>query len=172
MSSTDFAHSRDRLVPEETRRANPAGAYLATVGALVFLGSSFVDWLDVGGGGGTGHPLDSPIPFAGYLGVGLALALLYACKRATRRQHRGLSLTSMAAGFAAAALAVSYWVDAPGSASVGSGWDDDLGIYVGLAGALVWALGSYLLAKEPEGDIEHDRHDSLGHYSTRADTGH
>src|SRR3954454_12800142 len=169
MDTMNTVYPRDHVAREETRRANPVGAYIATAGALVFMASAFVDWVNVGGEGVTGYQLDSLIPFAGYLGVGLALALLYACKRATRRQHRGLSLTSMAAGLAAAALAVSYWVDAPGSASVGSGWNDDLGIYAGLAGALVWALGSYLLAKEPEGDIEHDRHDSLGHYSTRAD---
>jgi hypothetical protein len=78
----------DRVVRDETRRASPAGAYIATVGVLVFLASSFVDWLNTDGEGVTGYQLDSLIPFTGYLGVGLALALLYACKRATRRQHR------------------------------------------------------------------------------------
>lgn len=60
-----------------------------------------------------------------FLGVGLAVVLMYASSRAYRRQH-------------------------PGFAS-------EIGVYVGLIGAAVWAIGSVLLAKEPAGDPEHDR---------------
>jgi hypothetical protein len=113
----------------------------------------------------SGYELDSLIPFTAYLGLGLAAALLYAAKRATRRQHRGLSLTSMAAGVAASGLALSFLIDAPGIVETGS--DSDIGIYVALIGALVWTVGSFLLANEPEGDIEHDDH----HSTTRTDSG-
>lgn len=30
------------------------------------------------------------------------------------------------------------------------------GVYIGLLGALIWTVGSFLLAKEPEGDVEED----------------
>jgi hypothetical protein len=168
-------YSQRGVVRDETRRANPAGVYVATLGALIFLVSVWLDWLNDGTESVTGYEVDSLIPFTAYLGVGLSLAMLYAAKRATRRQHRGLSLASMAAGLAAAGLAVSYLIDGPGAAERGGGWDDEIGIYVGLAGALIWALGSYLIAKEPEGDIEHDRHDhhdTLTHNSSAYDPSH
>lgn len=165
MSNTANQSNRN-IVQDDPRRANPTGAYVMTAGALLFLIATFLDWLDNGDDTYSGYELDSLIPFTAYLGVGLALALLYAAKRATRRQHRGLSLTAMAAGVAATGLGLSYLMDAPGIVETGS--DAEIGIYVALVGALVWTVGSFLLAKEPEGDIEHDDHD---HTNTRNNSG-
>ncbi|NPC96026.1 MULTISPECIES: hypothetical protein [Nocardioides] len=145
---------------DETHRANPMGAYVATAGVVVFLIATFLEWVQADDKGFSGYETDTVIPFTAYLGVGLAAALLYAAKRATRRQHRGLSLTSMAAGIAATGLALSYLLEVPGNAERRSGYDTEMGVYVGLIGAIVWAVGSFLLAKEPEGDIEHHEHDN------------
>jgi hypothetical protein len=130
--------------------------YVMAAGAIVFLISTFLGWVDVGDTTFSGYETDTTIPFTAYLGVGLAAALFYAAKRATRRQHRGLSLASMAAGIAAFGLALSYMVNTPGYLERGDGGGNQIGIYVALVGALVWVVGSYLLAKEPEGDVERD----------------
>jgi hypothetical protein len=164
MSNTPNQPNRG-VVQHDPRRANPTGAYIMTGGAVLFFIATFLDWLNNGEDTFSGYELDSLIPFTAYLGLGLAAALLYAAKRATRRQHRGLSLTSMAAGLAATGLALSFLIDAPGIVETGS--DSDIGIYVALIGALVWTVGSFLLAKEPEGDIEHDDH----HSTARTDSG-
>ncbi len=151
------------VVRDDPRRANPMGAYVMTAGALLFFIATFLNWLSTEGDTLTGYERDTVIPFTAFLGLGLAAALLYAAKRATRRQHRGLSLTSMAAGIAATGLALSFLIDAPGFVEAGS--DAEIGLYVALIGALVWTVGSFLLAKEPEGDIEHDD------TTTRSDSG-
>jgi hypothetical protein len=64
---------------------------------------------------GSGYETDTSIPLIAFLGLGLAAAVLYALNRARGRQHRGLSLTTMAAGIAATLLALSYLLDAPGA---------------------------------------------------------
>lgn len=139
---------------DDTRRANPMGAYVTTAGAVIFLIATFLAWIQTDDKSFSGYEADTVIPFTAYLGIGFAAALLYAAKRATRRQHRGLSLSSMAAGIAATGLALSYLFEVPGGAERKAGFDTEIGVYVGLVGALVWAIGSFLLAKEPEGDIE------------------
>jgi hypothetical protein len=101
---------------------------------------------------GSGYETDTTIPLVAYLGVGLAAALLYALNRARGRQHRGLSLTTMAAGIAATGLALSYILDAPGALERGGELSAEVGAWIGLLGGLAWALGAFLLAKEPEGD--------------------
>ena len=150
-------HDRDE------RRANPLGAYIATAGAVVLLISVWLDWLGLGPGdseqeASSGYEGDSTIAFMGYLAVGFAVALLYALKRADRRQHRGLSLASFAVGMAALLWCVSFIIDPVSTLQYPEGnvsvkW----GAYLGTLGALLWTLGSFLLAKEPEGDFE-DRH--------------
>ena len=140
----------------ETRRANTTGVYVMAAGAVVFLVATFLGWVDDGDTTFSGYETDTLIPFTAYLGIGFATALMYAAKRATRRQHRGLSLASMASGVAATGLALSYLINTPGYLERGDGGDNQIGIYVGLIGAIVWTIGSYLLAREPEGDIEHD----------------
>lgn len=153
---------------DHTRRANPMGAYVATVGALILFVSMWLDWVGLGADDeeanfSSGYEADSLIPFMGLLGIGFAAALLYALNRADRRQHRGLSLASFAVGLASLLWILFFFIDpietvkyagADGEANpnVTTSW----GLWVGLIGALLWTVGSFLLAKEPEGDVEHD----------------
>src|SRR4029453_9588656 len=107
-NSSTAAHSHEGELRHD-RRANPTGAYVATAGVVVFLIATFLDWVSTENGAvpGTGYETDSPIPLVAYLGLGLAAALLYTLNRARGRQHRGLSLTTMAAGIAAPGPAMS-----------------------------------------------------------------
>ena len=152
-NSSTSAHSDDRVLRHD-RRANPVGAYVATGGVVIFLVATFLDWVSTQDDTitGTGYETDSTIPLLAYFGVGLAIALNYAVSRARGRQHRGLSLTAMAAGIAATGLALSYLLDAPGALERGGDYTAEVGTWVALVGGLVWAVGSFLLAKEPEGD--------------------
>jgi hypothetical protein len=158
-----MSNSTNERYDRDERRANPLGAYIATAGAVVLLVSVWLDWLGLGPGDSeqdpsSGYEGDSIIPFMAYLGVGFAIALLYALKRADRRQHRGLSLASFAVGLAALVWCISFIIDPISTLQYPEGnvsvkW----GAYLGTLGALLWTLGSFLLAKEPEGDFE-DRH--------------
>ena len=152
-NSSTAAHSHEGELRHD-RRANPMGAYVATAGVVVFLIATFLDWVSTENGEvtGSGYETDSTIPLVAYLGLGLAAALLYTLNRARGRQHRGLSLTTMAAGIAAAGLALSYLLDAPGALERGGDYSAEVGTWIALIGAIVWAVGAYLLAKEPEGD--------------------
>ena len=141
------------------------GAYVATAGVVVFLIATFLDWVSTDDSvTGTGYETDTTIPLMAFLGLGLAAALLYALNRARGRQHRGLSLTTMAAGIAAAGLALSYLLDAPGALERGGEYTAEIGTWIGLVGAIVWAVGAFLLAKEPEGDDDWNR--TVGHSTT------
>ncbi|MCU1607410.1 MAG: hypothetical protein JWP46_3875 [Modestobacter sp.] len=155
MATSDaISQSPDRDVRRD-RRANPMGAYVATVGVVIFLIATFLDWVSTQGDqstSGSGYETDTTIPLVAYLGVGLVVALLYALNRARGRQHRGLSLTTMAVGIAAALLSLSYLVDAPGAFERGSDLSTEMGAWIGLLGGIVWSVGAGLLAKEPEGD--------------------
>ena len=130
------------------------GAYVATAGVVVFLIASFLDWVstDDGSKTGSGYETDTSIPLVAFLGLGLVVAVLYALNRARGRQHRGLSLTTMAAGIAATGLALSYLVNVPGALERGGDYSAEVGTWVALIGAIIWAVGAFLLAKEPEGD--------------------
>ena len=152
-NSSTSAHSTDREVRRD-HRANPMGAYVATAGVVVFLIATFLDWVSTENGSvsGTGYETDTTIPLMAFLGLGLAAALLYALNRARGRQHRGLSLTTMAAGIAATLLALIYVLDAPGALERGGDYSAEIGTWIGLVGGLVWTVGAFLLAKEPEGD--------------------
>jgi hypothetical protein len=143
----------------DPRRADPKGAYIATAGVVIFVVATFLAWITTDDKSFSGYETDTVIPFTAYLGLGFAAALLYAAKRATRRQHRGLSLSSMAAGVAATGLALSYLLEVPGGAERKASFDTEIGVYVGLVGAIIWAVGSFMLATEPEGDIEHNNDD-------------
>jgi ABC-type Fe3+-siderophore transport system permease subunit len=140
------------------RRANPMGLYVTLAGIALFTIAVFLDWLSTDaedaaqGQSVSGYEGDSLIPFVAYLGIGLAAALLYAMTRAHRRQHRGLTLTSMAVGIAATLLALSYLIDAPGVSEGGRDLSPEIGVWLALIGGLVWAAGSGLFAKEIEGD--------------------
>jgi hypothetical protein len=131
------------------------GAYVATAGVVVFLIATFLDWVSTNGDTittGSGYETDTVIPLLAFLGLGLAAALLYALNRARGRQHRGLSLTTMAVGVAAIGISLSYIFDVPGAFERTADLSTEAGAFVGLLGAIVWAVGAFLLAKEPEGD--------------------
>ena len=156
------AHSHDHELHNDhgrlrhnDRPANPMGAYVATAGAVVFTAATWMDWASTEGENSTsasGYEADTVIPLLAYLGLGFAVALLYAAKRARGRQHRGLSLTAMAAGLAAVGVALSYILDIPGAFERGGDVSVEAGAFVGLLGAIIWSVGAGLLAKEPEGD--------------------
>lgn len=143
----------------DDRRASPVGAYIATAGAVVLLISVWLDWVTLGPGDSEGNPAsgyesDSLIPFMGYLALGFSLAMLYATVRADRRQHRGLSLASMAAGLASLLWIFSFILDPIATEQYNENVSTEIGVYIGLIGALLWTVGSFLIAKEPEGDHE------------------
>jgi len=146
-------------------RANITGAYVAIAGVVIFTIAVFLDWATPEGeeAGFSGYESDSLLPFAAFLGIGFAVALLYAASRAYRRQHRGLSLASMAVGLAVTLQSLAWIIDVPGAAERQSELSADIGSWVGLVGAVVWTVGSGMLANEPEGDPErdrvHDRHE-------------
>jgi hypothetical protein len=150
-------------------RAKPAGAVIAAVGSVILFVSMWLPWTGIGPGDRAdrvinGYEADSTVPFMGCLAIGFALALLYALKRADRKQHRGLSLASFAAGVGSALWIILFAIN-PIESTKYAGYLNETnhpniphqwGLYVSLLGALIWAVGSLLLAKEPEGDIEHD----------------
>lgn len=152
-NSTNARDDRDE------RRASPMGAYIATAGAIVLLVSVYLDWFargpdDTERVSSNGYEGDGVIPLFGYLAVGFALALLYATKRADRRQHRGLSLASFAVGLATLIWTIAFIINPIGTVQYGENISVMWGAYVAVLGALLWTIGSFLLAKEPEGDFE------------------
>ena len=146
---------------DDVRRANPLGAYLAALGAVIVLVSVWLNWMTMGPGDSernpsSGYEADGVIPLLGYLALGFAIALLYATKRADRRQHRGLSLASFAVGLASLLWAISYIIDPISTTQYNEGVSTEIGPWIAAIGSLLWTLGSFLLAKEPEGDRETD----------------
>ncbi len=140
----------------ETRRARPTGLAVAAAGILVFNIAPFMNWVDPQGENNprTGYESDSLVPFIAYLGIGLLGAMAYAGKRARRGQHRGLTLASMATGIAATLWCIAYALSPMGALERGDNLSAQVGIYVAILGAALWAIGSGLLAKEIEGDDE------------------
>lgn len=151
---------------DDHRRANPLGAYVATLGAALLFVSMWLHWVGFGKADSeqnfsSGYEADSVIPYMALLGLGFAAALIYALKRADRNQHRGLSLSSFAVGTASTLWIIFFLINpistvqyaglrGEDNPNVTTSW----AVWLGLFGALLWAVGSFLLAKEPEGDID------------------
>lgn len=146
----------DRTATQHTRRAKSTGLAIAAAGIVVFNVSPLLNWVNPEGDDPrTGYETDSLVPFIAYLGIGLLVAMVYAAKRARRGQHRGLTLVSMAVGIAATVQCLAFALNPMGGLERGDDLSTDIGVWVGVVGALVWAVGSFLLAKEIEGDDEH-----------------
>ena len=108
--------SRAPRVEIERVRANLAGLYATVAGVLIFNVAVFFEWATTDSDGFSGYEADSLWPYAAYLGLGFAAALLYAARRAYRRHHRGLTLASMAVGLATTLQCVAWLIDIPGAA--------------------------------------------------------
>lgn len=146
--------SNARTTTHDTRRAKSTGLAIAAAGIIVFNISPLLNWVNPEDSADprTGYETDSLVPFIAYLGIGLLVAMIYAAKRARRGQHRGLTLVSMAVAIAAAIQSLAFALNPMGGLERGDDLSTDIGVWVALIGAAVWALGSFLLAKEIEGD--------------------
>ena len=136
-------------------RANLASAYIAIAGIVLFNIAVYLDWAKPRDGEGlSGFETDSVVPFAAYVGIGLAVALLFAGALAYHRHHPNLALTSMAAGIGVALFSLAYGLDVPGNAER-TAMESDIGPWIGLIGAVIWALGSAMLAREHADHPDH-----------------
>ncbi|MBC7290845.1 MAG: hypothetical protein H5T83_05855 [Actinotalea sp.] len=142
--------------PRNTRTlaAKTTGLAVAAAGVAVFNISPFLNWVDPADSADprTGYETDSLVPFIAYLGIGLIVAMGYAVKRARRGQHRGLTLVSMAVAVAAALQCLAFALNPMGGLERGDDLSAQIGVYVGLIGALIWTYGSYTFAQQIEGD--------------------
>jgi uncharacterized membrane protein YidH (DUF202 family) len=166
MAMSDPAARTNR---DSHRRAATTGLAVAGAGIVIFNISPFMNWIDPSGAPNprTGYETDSLVPFIAYLGLGLLVAMAYAMKRAYRGQHRGLTLVSLAVGIAATLQCLAFAFNPMGGLERGDELQTQIGVYVGLLGALIWAVGSFLLAKEIEGDDDLDDTTSYRAEATR-----
>jgi hypothetical protein len=84
--------------------------------------------------------------------------MVYAMRLALRGQHRGLTLVAMAVGVAATIQCIAFALNPMGGLERGNNLSAQIGVYVGILGAALWAVGTGLFAKEIEGD-DHDHRD-------------
>ncbi len=162
--------------PPAPARANMAGLAVAAVGIVIVNVAPFLDWVaapaDRGDGteervGVSGYETDSLIPFIAYLGIGLLVSMIYAARRSDRGQHRGLSLVSMAVALAATLQFLIFAFEPMGALERGDDLTVEYGVFVGLIGAVLWAIGSGLLAKQVEGDDRRDDAEVYGAHTPR-----
>ncbi len=146
----------------DTRRAKTTGLLVAGLGIMIFNIAPFLNWVNPEDGSDprTGYETDSLVPFIAYLGLGLLVALFWATRLARRAQHRGLTLVTLAVGIAAALQSLAFGINPMGGLERGDDLAVDLGVWIALIGALLWAAGAGMLAKEIEGDDDRvDLHD-------------
>ncbi|GAA4759238.1 hypothetical protein [Citricoccus nitrophenolicus] len=150
----------DHTDTSHRRRAKTTGLAVAGVGIILFNIAPFLNWVNPEGDDEpwSGYETDSLVPFIAYLGLGLLVAMIYASRRAGRGQHRGLTLVSLAVGIAAALQCLAFGIEPMGGLERGEDLSADIGVWLGLIAAVVWAVGSALLAKEIEGDDERTDH--------------
>ncbi len=157
MSTQPVNTGRSPASATDVHRARSTGLAVAGAGIVIFNVSPFMNWVDPAGAPNprTGYETDSLVPFIAYLGLGLLISMLYARKRADHGQHRGLTLVSMAVGIAATIQCLAFLINPMGGLERGDALQWQIGVLVGLIGAILWAIGSGLLAKETEGDHSH-----------------
>ena len=162
-------HTTTATTTRTSRRARTTGLGVAAAGVVLFNISPFLNWVNPEGSADprTGYETDSLVPFIAYLGLGLLVALAYAAKRARRGQHRGLTLVTMAVGIAATLQSLAFAINPMGGLERGDDLSSDIGVWVGLIGAAVWAIGAGMLAKEIEGDDD-EHTDSYNRDSDRS----
>jgi hypothetical protein len=167
MTMSDPAAATNTRVTD--RHARSTGLAVAGLGIVLFNIAPFLNWVDPGGDADprTGYETDSLVPFIAYLGLGLLAAMAYAMKRSRRGQHRGLTLVSMAVGIAATLQCIAFAINPMGGLERGDGLDPQSGVFVALLGAIIWAIGSGLLAREVEGDDDVDAVDAYRGSSVR-----
>lgn len=166
-------HGRDTH-GRDTHKASSAGLLLTALGALVLLVSLWLDWITTGPSNSeanpaSGYEADGVIPLLVFLSIGFTVSLFYARGKADRGQHRGLTLASGAVGLAGLLWTVCFAIDPISTIQYpDQNVTIELGLWLGILGTLGWTIGSYLLAKEPEGDVER----SVLHTTTVHETGH
>ncbi|GAA0309560.1 hypothetical protein [Kineococcus aurantiacus] len=171
--ATAEPHDTTSTNRNRVRTAGKGGLGLAAVGVVVFNVAPFFNWVHLEGSqtDRTGYETDSLVPFVAYLGIGLLLAMAYAAKRARRGQHRGLTLVSMAVAIAATIQCIAFALNPMGGLERGDDLAASIGVFIGIVGAALWAIGSGLLAKEVEGDDrEFDDVDVRSHGRDRSST--
>ncbi len=152
----------------EPKRANTAGLWVAVLGILIYNVGVYLPWIqdaeDAADESFIGYEVDNLIPWIGFLGLGLAFALIYAMGRAYRRQHRGLTLVTMAVGLGTFLLCLvwSVFPDNPAFATLDQEIEQDIGVFVSLLGSILWPIGAGMLAKEPTDGPEEDEVDEGG----------
>ena len=156
MATNRTPHDHDR----DVHKASLTGLYLTALGALVLLVSLWMDWITTGpadseANPASGYEADGVIPLLVFLAVGFTVSLFYATGRADRRQHRGLTLASAAVGLGGLLWTVAFAIDPISTVQYpDQNVTIEAGLWLGIIGTLLWTAGSYLLAKEPEGDVE------------------
>lgn len=172
MSNPNARQTADHRPVTSARRAAGTGLMVTALGVVVFNIAPFLNWVNPEGDADprTGYATDSLVPFIAYLGIGLLIALVYAGKRARRGQHRGLTLVSMAVGIAAFLQCLAFAIQPMGGLERGDALSADIGVWVALIGAAIWAVGSGLLAKEIEGDDDLRTHDRTHDRTTATET--
>lgn len=131
-----------------------------------------MDWITTGpsdseANPASGYEADGVIPLLVFLAVGFTASLFYAMGKADRGQYRGLTLASAAVGLAGLLWTVAFAIDPISTIQYpDQNVTIEAGLWLGIVGTLLWTVGSSLLAREPEGDVER----SVVHTSTVHET--